>query len=281
MDGSIMGEDKVALTKGKLFLYQKGPDGEIKFINKIDPVQTDQFAFSVDEQPYTLYFIPDRTALPDYVPTILGKTIALNDKSFVTLSASAYVKLEVIKLASWPLGNRVIRGSIVAGGSGSRIDLGRTQATDVANIPVVLLSDAGMPIRLAYTDNEGNYVFDKLPAGNYQLFASMAPDSPVSMKEPVSVDATKSSITVQLGLSQNGIAEAGVEPFFRSQTITFAAFETIHYGDAPMSIDATTDSGLPLTFTSTNTTVASIENGKVVINGIGTADITGIAGWQW
>ncbi len=269
-----MGEDKVALTKGKLFLYQKGPDGEIKFINKIDPVQTDQFAFSVDEQPYTLYFIPDRTALPDYVPTILGKTIALNDKSFVTLSASAYVKLEVIKLASWPLGNRVIRGSIVAGGSGSRIDLGRTQATDVANIPVVLLSDAGMPIRLAYTDNEGNYVFDKLPAGNYQLFASMAPDSPVSMKEPVSVDATKSSITVQLGLSQNGIAEAGVEPFFRSQTITFAAFETIHYGDAPMSIDATTDSGLPLTFTSTNTTVASIENGKVVINGIGTADIT-------
>jgi len=274
LDGSIIGEDKVALTKGKLFLYQKGPDGEIKFINKIDPVQTEQFAFSVDEQPYTLYFIPDRTALPDYVPTILGKTIALNDKSFVSLSANTYVKLEVIKLASWPLGNRVIRGSIVAGGSGSRIDMGRTQATDVANIPVVLLSDAGVPIRLAYTDNEGNYVFDKLPGGNYQLFASMAPDSPVSMKEPVSVDATKSSITVQLGLSQSGAADAAVEPFFRPQAISFAAFEKIYLGDAPVSINATTDSGLPLTFTSTNTAVASIENGKVIINGIGTADIT-------
>jgi len=274
LDGSIIGEDKVALTKGKLFLYQKGPDGEIKFINKIDPVQTEQFAFSVDEQPYTLYFIPDRTALPDYVPTILGKTIALNDKSFVSLSANTYVKLEVIKLASWPLGNRVIRGSIVAGGSGSRIDMGRTQATDVANIPVVLLSDAGVPIRLAYTDNEGNYVFDKLPGGNYQLFASMAPDSPVSMKEPVSVDATKSSITVQLGLSQSGAADAAVEPFFRPQAISFAAFEKIYLGDAPVSINATTDSGLPLTFISTNTAVASIENGKVVINGIGTADIT-------
>jgi len=274
LSGRVVGETGAVLTKGKLFLYQKDENNVVKFTQSVTPGSSGAFSFSLDNLSYTLYFIPDAVAYPDYVPTVLGKTITLNDNSFITLTQNTSVNMEVLKLASWPTGSRVIRGNVVAGGEGSRIDIGRTEASGVAKVPVVLLSETGVPIRLTYTDNDGNYIFENLPAGNYEMFVCVALDNAIAMQEPVTVDATRTSVTVQLSLSQGGAAAIEAEPFYRAQAITFAVFEKMHYGDASFSVDATTDSGLPLTFLSSNAAVATVENGNVIIHSAGTADIT-------
>ncbi len=58
------------------------------------------------------------------------------------------------------------------------------------------------------------------------------------------------------------------------QTITFGLFDPVTYGDANLTLTATASSGLPVNYTSSNTSVAQISNGNtVVIVGAGTANI--------
>jgi hypothetical protein len=59
-----------------------------------------------------------------------------------------------------------------------------------------------------------------------------------------------------------------------SQTITFAALPAKTYGDASLTLSATTSSGLPINYTSSNTAVATISGNSVTIVGVGTSTIT-------
>lgn len=59
-----------------------------------------------------------------------------------------------------------------------------------------------------------------------------------------------------------------------SQSITFAALAPKTYGETPYSIPATSSSGLPLTFVSSNTDVAAVSGSTLTIVGTGTAVIT-------
>lgn len=58
------------------------------------------------------------------------------------------------------------------------------------------------------------------------------------------------------------------------QTITFGALATKNFGDADFTIAATTNSGLAITYTSSNTAVATIVDNTVTIVGAGTTTIT-------
>ncbi len=58
------------------------------------------------------------------------------------------------------------------------------------------------------------------------------------------------------------------------QTIDFPELPAKMNGDADFSPGATTSSGLPVTYTSSNPAVATIVNGKIQIKGVGTALIT-------
>lgn len=58
------------------------------------------------------------------------------------------------------------------------------------------------------------------------------------------------------------------------QTITFTPLPIRELGDPNVELIATTSSGLDITFSSSNTSVASISNGTLQINGIGVATIT-------
>ncbi|MBA0884956.1 LamG-like jellyroll fold domain-containing protein [Flavobacterium undicola] len=60
----------------------------------------------------------------------------------------------------------------------------------------------------------------------------------------------------------------------QAQTISFAAIGTKLLGDADLDPSATASSGLAVTYSSSNASVASIVNGKVHILGTGTATIT-------
>ncbi|MFM7074986.1 MAG: MBG domain-containing protein, partial [Planctomycetaceae bacterium] len=58
------------------------------------------------------------------------------------------------------------------------------------------------------------------------------------------------------------------------QTITFGEFAPATYGDAPFLVDASADSGLTLSFVSSDPTVASVAGATVTIHRAGTATIT-------
>lgn len=60
----------------------------------------------------------------------------------------------------------------------------------------------------------------------------------------------------------------------KAQAITFAAFETKTYGDAPIELNQYTDKNLEITYTSDNVEVASITGNKVNILRPGVATIT-------
>ena len=58
------------------------------------------------------------------------------------------------------------------------------------------------------------------------------------------------------------------------QTITFSSFPNKTFGDAPFALTASVGSGLPVTYSSSNTSVATISGNVVTIVGAGTAEIT-------
>ncbi|NJL14377.1 MAG: T9SS type A sorting domain-containing protein [Microscillaceae bacterium] len=59
-----------------------------------------------------------------------------------------------------------------------------------------------------------------------------------------------------------------------NQTITFAALAPKTFGDAPFDLTATASSGLPVSYTSSNTAVATVSGNTVTIVGAGTTTIT-------
>ncbi|WP_173003009.1 MBG domain-containing protein [Chitinophaga sp. SYP-B3965] len=59
-----------------------------------------------------------------------------------------------------------------------------------------------------------------------------------------------------------------------AQTITFNTLPIKRYGNADFAIGATASSGLTVSYTSSNTQVATVNNGIIHIAGAGTADIT-------
>ncbi len=65
-----------------------------------------------------------------------------------------------------------------------------------------------------------------------------------------------------------------VAPTKLNQTITFPALPSVKVGDADFSPGATSDSGLPVTYTSSNTSVATIVNGNIHILGAGVSKVT-------
>ncbi|MEI6554530.1 MAG: Ig-like domain-containing protein [Paludibacter sp.] len=77
-------------------------------------------------------------------------------------------------------------------------------------------------------------------------------------------DTYKSAISVRQTLTVNGT----------NQTITFPALSAKVYGDADYSPGASASSGLTVTYSSSNTYVATIVNGNIHLVGPGTATIT-------
>jgi photosystem II stability/assembly factor-like uncharacterized protein len=61
-----------------------------------------------------------------------------------------------------------------------------------------------------------------------------------------------------------------------SQTITFNVLEAVTYGQPPFTLTASSSSGLPVSFSSSNTAVASIAGNKVTIVGVGSTTITAL-----
>lgn len=279
LSGTIKGEDGTILTSGKLFLYQKNDAGNVKFTQKIVPVTSSNFTFQLDNHQHTLYFIPDVTTSPQFVPTIFGKTVVLGPTNFFSITKDSTVVFEILKVQPLAPGPQTISGNVVTG-SGS-VSSGRTSAqfntsTDkslvsAASIPVLLLNDKGVVVGFTQTDASGNYMFSHLPAAKYQVLITFELDQPSLMKTPIPVDVTTTSKEVNLNFSTGGSPATVIKSL---QSISFSAIAPVTYAHDPISIGASASSSLPLNYSSSNPSVATVTNGQITIAGVGTTNIT-------
>lgn len=86
------------------------------------------------------------------------------------------------------------------------------------------------------------------------------------------ISAKNPNYTGQLGSGRLNIFRALTQSL--TQVITFPAIAAKTYGDADFDPGATVNSSLAITYTSSNTSVATIVNGKIHIVGAGTTTIT-------
>lgn len=201
LTGTVKGEDGTSITKGKLFLYQKDNAGNVAFIQKIAPYVGPTFLFQLDQHQHTLYFIPDPTLFPDYVPTIFGKTVTLSPDNFFTAAADMDTVFRILKVKPLGTGKGFINGVVVSNdNSGGRTDEDGVPMTDV---PVLLLSTTGDVVAITYTDSEGFYEFTNLPRNTYQVVVSTELD--LIQVTPFVVDISTLDANVNFVFSPNGV----------------------------------------------------------------------------
>jgi hypothetical protein len=272
VNGTIKGEDGNPISRGNLFLYQKGNDGVVKFVQKITPTTTPDFTFLIDDHEHTLYFIPDRQAYPQYVPTVFGKTPLLQGSSFFTLTQDSLVEFEILKINSLASGPGIISGNVGQASPsnvGARVDSG----TPLPSVSVLLLSSSGQVVGYTMTDDNGYYEFKDLPRDNYQVVLSQELDI-ASMTQATTVDVTSKNAEVNFLISPSGGVTVTKEILYLPQQITFAKLADAKYGQLPFILNATSNAGLPVSFSSSDLSIAEINDGNVSIVGVGEVNIT-------
>jgi len=107
------------------------------------------------------------------------------------------------------------------------------------------------------------------PGDPYTIVVTLA--TPLTGGETVLISYTQGDITSESGGLLPSFVDQPVN--FVIQTISFPALPVMTYGDMPVTLTATASSGLPVTFTSSNTTVATLSGNVLTANSTGTADI--------
>ncbi|MDH5602368.1 MAG: BspA family leucine-rich repeat surface protein, partial [Cyclobacteriaceae bacterium] len=98
----------------------------------------------------------------------------------------------------------------------------------------------------------------------------------------ITLDGTTGTVVVEVTQAGNTSFNAAAQtvsftvtdPSKTDQTITFAALATKTYGDADFDLTAAASSGLAVSYTSSNTAVATVSGSTVTIIGAGTTEIT-------
>lgn len=95
---------------------------------------------------------------------------------------------------------------------------------------------------------------------------------PLTGSETVLISYTQGDVVSEAGGLLSTFVDQPVN--FLIQTITFQPIPELSYGDPPVTLSATASSGLPVTFISSNTSVASVTGNSLNVNSTGTCLIT-------
>jgi gliding motility-associated-like protein len=110
------------------------------------------------------------------------------------------------------------------------------------------------------------------PGDPYTIVVTL--ETPLTGGETVLISYTQGDVAAESGGLLPTFYDQPVN--FTLQTISFPALPVMTYGDLPVTLTATASSGLPVTFTSSNTTVATLSGNLLTANSTGTADITAL-----
>jgi gliding motility-associated-like protein len=107
------------------------------------------------------------------------------------------------------------------------------------------------------------------PGDPYTIVVTL--ETPLTGGETVLISYTQGDVSSESGGLLPSFVDQPVN--FVIQTISFPALPVMTYGDLPVTLTATASSGLPVTFTSSNTSVATLSGNVLTANSTGTADI--------
>ena len=110
------------------------------------------------------------------------------------------------------------------------------------------------------------------PGDPYTILVTL--DTPLTGAESVLISYTQGDVSAESGGLLPTFTDQPVN--FVIQTISFPALPVITYGDPPLTLSATASSGSPVTFTSSNTAVATFNGNILAANSTGTAEITAL-----
>lgn len=100
--------------------------------------------------------------------------------------------------------------------------------------------------------------------------------TPLTGSETVLISYTQGDVTSEAGGLLPSFVDQPVS--FLVQTITFAELPLMTWGDPAITLSASASSGAPVTFTSSNTSVATVSGTTLTANSPGTAEITAYQG---
>ncbi len=100
----------------------------------------------------------------------------------------------------------------------------------------------------------------------------ISPVVPLISSGSVLVSYTQGNVASEAGGLLSSFVDQPV--YFLVQTITFPPLPDMYIGDGPMTLNASSSSGLPVTYTSSNTSVASVVGNILTANAPGSALIT-------
>jgi hypothetical protein len=101
---------------------------------------------------------------------------------------------------------------------------------------------------------------------------SVTLNAPLTGTETVLISYTQGTVAASTGGLLPSFADQPVNLLL--QTISFDALPATTYGDSPITLSATASSGLTVTFTSSNSSVASILGNTLTVNSAGSSQIT-------
>jgi hypothetical protein len=271
LTGTVLGEDGSPITGGKLVLYRSDESGNLEAIETIDSYESPSFSFVVDPAPHALYFVPDQDLHPKYLATVYSKSPILQESNYFEVSGDMDITFEVLKVSSTETGTGIINGQLASESNPS----GRVKSAidfSTTSIPVILMSLTGQVIAVTHTDESGRYEFTGLPRDAYNIILGFEPESPLQAA-PFEIDITGKNLKVDFTLTSDSVIPTASQ-LFLPQTLTFEEFASYQYGDAPIVPVAFTDTGLPIEYHSSDNSIATVEDGTIVIKRAGTVTIT-------
>lgn len=155
-------------------------------------------------------------------------------------------------------------------------------APNVSQALVVSKANQAITFGALAARNVGDLPFSLTASSNSGLTISYSSSNPsvatVSGNSVTIVGVGSTTITASQAGNANYNPATNVQQTLTvnkgNQTISFGAIATKTFGDAPFVLAGTASSGLPITYNSTNTSVASISGSTVTILASGTAIIT-------
>jgi hypothetical protein len=197
-----------------------------------------------------------RAATVTTAPTGLNVTVTYDGAATVPANAGSYAVVATLNEANY---TGSASGTLAVAKADQTITFDPLVSRTLGDAPFALAATASSGLAVTYTSSDtsvatvsGDQV-TLVGAGTVTLTAAQAGNGNYNAAPPV--DQT---LTVNQA----------------SQAITFAPLAPVTFGDAPLTLTGTSDSGLPVSYASSDSSVATVSGNTLTIVGAGSATVT-------
>lgn len=185
VSGSVLINNNLPLDQGKVQIIERDINTDSLFLYEEQSISADgEYAFEgIPPGVFYIKAIVDSSSMyyDNYLPTYYQSDEFWYDASPISQcdTSQLYRDINLIHVDSL-LGGFVLNGYATQNGSNN---------TPFNGLNLLLANEDGEVIQARTTDEDGNFKFENLPAGNYQLFADLL-NSPIDNTNPPLIEMT-------------------------------------------------------------------------------------------